>query len=197
MALAVFVASSANAAWVNLIAFVSGSIENGGVSLPDNSIVLIFGSGDNVNDGPTEYGDGFIADSTQNDDVYLGWARIDNPSYDDGGGPVDGTFVSDQVISFNTDDIGFIYIRFFDTTDYPVQGEDIDWGYSDATAYNLQFNTAIWDGGPDLETTETDNFYVIPEPRTLSLLLLMLPLAAGMRVGMARARRSRQRRQAG
>ena len=150
---------------VNLIAYVSYSILNSlGVPLADGSVVYIFGSTDSVNNGPMPYGTNLIADSVQGDDVFIGMVQIGTPSFLGS----NGTFYSDSQFSFNIDDIHYLYIRFFDTTNTAIEGYT-NWGQQ--------------------RTTVTNNFVIIPEPSTGHLLLLFIGLLGGLFTSMRKAER--------
>jgi hypothetical protein len=188
--LMVSMAATAQAAPCRLIAYVSlALLDSAGASLADGSVVLIFGSYDYVNDGPSApYGgdDPLVANSTLGDDVYLGYAFIDTPSFDN----TDGTFVSDGAITFDTADIHYFYIRFFDTRGYPVAGTGIAWNTSMLFGYTQEFGDAVVDFGGNINTSVTNDFVIIPEPSTGHLLLLMIVLGAGMRASVLKTGRA-------
>jgi hypothetical protein len=194
--LIVTMAATAQATPCRLIAYVSlALLDSAGANLADGSVVLIFGSLDYINNGPVApYGGNnpLVANSTQGDDMYLGYALIDMPSYN----LTDGTFISDGAITFDTADINYFYIRFFDTLTYPVAGSNIAWNTSMLFGYTQVFGDAVVDFGGDIRTSVTNDFVVIPEPSTGHLLLLMLALGAGMRASMRKtARASKKGRQ--
>lgn len=171
---------------VNLIAYVSYSIlDSLGVPLADGSVVYIFGSTDAVNDGPLSFGGtNLIADSVQNDDVFIGMVQIGTPSFLGS----NGTFYSDSQFSFNIDDIHYLYIRFFNTTNSEIQGYT-NWGYSGATQMvDDGSGYAVIDWGQQ-RTTVTNNFVIIPEPSTGHLLLLFIGLLGGLFTSMRKAER--------
>ncbi len=193
--LMVVMAATAQAAPCRLIAYVSLALwDSAGVNLLPGSVVLIFGSYDAINDGPwAPYGgdDPLVANSTLGDDVYLGYAFIDTPSFNE----TDGTFVSDGAITFDTADINYFYIRFFDTRGYPVAGTGIAWNTSGLIGYTQEFGDAVVDFGGNISTSVTNDFVVIPEPSTGHLLLLALALGVGMSASVRKtARASKGRR---
>jgi len=164
-----------HAANVSLIAYVSYSLlDSSGNPLPDGSMVMIFGSTDDVNDGPVTFGGGLIAESTQNDDVFLGWVQIGQPSYFGS----NGTFYTANQITFDDTLINFLYIRFFDTTEWP-EGE-LAWGTSTVFGATSSFGKVEVDFIGNYVTSMTNNFVIIPEPSTAHLMLLFVGLVAGM-----------------
>lgn len=176
-----FCVSVAQAAIVDLIAYVSYSLLNSsGAPLADGSIVMIFGSGDDINNGPESFGDALIADSTQGDDVYLGMVRIDAPSY----GNSNGTFYTANNFSFDDDTIHYLYIRFFNTTNYPIQNVYTQWNTSSIFGFTSEFNKVTVDFVGNYMTSVTNQFVVIPEPSTSHLLVVFFGLALGMRAVM-------------
>lgn len=176
-------------ATVYLTGYVTYSLlGSNGNPLPDGSIVMIFGSADNVNDGPQIFGGtNYAANSTQNDDVFLGWVRIGQPSYMGS----NGTFYTSYQISFDDSVVQYLYLRFFDTTNYPVVGY-VPWGTSDVFGYTSEFGYAEVDFIGNYITSMTNNFIIIPEPSTAHLMLLFAGLLAGMRGATWRARQTRE-----
>lgn len=176
----------AQAALVDLYVYVSLSIyeQDGTTPLADGSVVYIVGSKDSVNDGMAPYGNGYVADSALGDDVIIGVVRIDSGS----GGA--GTFDAYFVDAFDTDDVQFIYLRFFDEQgELPLMGL-LDYGESGLFNYTTNFGMAeVGYFGDPLKTDKQDEFYAIPEPHTAHLLLL----AIGGLVGIHSLRRSRSR----
>lgn len=170
---------------VNLIAYVSYSIlDSLGVPLADGSVVYIFGSTDNVNNGPMPYGTNLIANSTMGDDVFIGMVLIDIPSY----AGSNGTFYSDSQFAFNIDDIHYLYIRFFNTTNTEIQGYT-NWGYSGASNVTDDGSGYVVIDFGQQRTVVTNNFVIIPEPSTSHLLLLFLGLFGGLLASMRKAER--------
>jgi hypothetical protein len=153
--------------------------DSAGVPLADGSIVMIFGSGDAINNGPRDMGYGLIADSTRGDDVYLGMIRIDSPSY----GSSNGTFYTANNFSFDDDSIHYLYIRFFNTSNSPITGYT-QWNTSGMFGFTSEFNKVTVDFVGNYLTSVTNNFVVIPEPSTSHLLLVFFGLVFGMRAVM-------------
>ena len=169
------------AAEIRLIAYVSQALllNDGVTPLPDGSIVMIFGSADNVNDGMAQYGSCYLPYSTQGDDVYLGTVYI-NPYYNGA-----GTFVSDQQFFWeNTEvEINYFYIRFFNTAEF-INGVPVEWGQSPVQeAAEPQFQTIEHDFIGGYLANQTNCFVIIPEPGTASLFLLFGGLLIGLRAG--------------
>lgn len=172
------------ASTVNLIAYVTYSLLNSsGTPLPDGSIVMIFGSLDTVNDGLQTYGGtNLIADSTQGDDIYLGFVRIDMPSF----AGSNGTFYTANEISFDDSVVQYLYLRFFDTANYPVTGY-VAWGTSPVMGYTQAFGQAEVDFIGNYQVSMTNNFVVIPEPSTGNLLFLFMGVVFGLQAAMKRS----------
>lgn len=148
---------------MNLYAKVSYSIENALGPLPDGSIVYIVGSLDDVVNPMQSFGTNYIAKSTTGDDVILGTVRIGQgvPSNS-------GRFIWSGIVQRFTN----VYIRYFDSTNEPVSGYT-NWGESTMkTVSFLPLGGALVDFAPstNLYATNQDNFVVIPEPGTLSLM---------------------------
>lgn len=182
---ALFLLTFAHAATVYLTGYVTYSLLNGsGNPLSDGSIVMIFGSYDNVNDGIGIFGGtNYVANSTLNDDVYLGWVRIGQPSYMGS----NGTFYTAFQISFDDTVVQYLYLRFFDTTNYPISGY-VAWGTSDVFGFTSEFGYAEVDFVGGYMTTFTNNFVIIPEPSTAHLMLIFAGMVAGLHGAMRRNR---------
>ena len=183
--IALLIVTATYGAPVNLIAYVTYSLLNSaGSPLADGSYVYIFGSGDAVNNGPSTWGGtNLIADSVQGDDVFLGFARIDMPSYNFS----NGTFYTAGEIWFDDAAIHYLYIRFFDTTNYPVSGY-LAWNTSSIIEVTSRFGQAQMDFLGNIPTSVTNNFVVIPEPSSASLFVLFAGLILGMRASMKKPR---------
>jgi len=167
-----FAVTVAQSAIVDLTAYVSFALkDSAGNNLADGSVVMIFGSTDAINNGPMSYGGtNRIADSVRGDDVYIGMVRID-------GG---GTFYTANDFSFDDNVVKYLYIRFFNTTNYPVEGY-IAWNTSLVVKTTSEFGKVTTDFVGGYLASVTNNFVVIPEPSTSHLLLVFLGLAFGMR----------------
>ncbi|HSA19212.1 MAG TPA: SdrD B-like domain-containing protein, partial [Kiritimatiellia bacterium] len=132
---------AAQADIISLLSYVSMSLEDPEDNpLPEGSVVLIFGSADAVNDGMTQVGNSFVADSVQNDDVLLGMAIVGQPYYSGGGGDILGTILSDMQIAWDDTEVvvNHLYIRFFDSTNVPEFVSS--WGESHLTRADENFN---------------------------------------------------------
>ena len=140
--------------------------------LVDGSVVYIMGSTDDVADPPMQWGgtNSYIANSTTGDDAFIGEVRIG-----DGGVSSNGTFFTLNY-TFDTDEIQYLYLRFFEyTSNSLVQGSNIWWNTSPTTTYTNH----PWDPGVVLSefagnyaATNRSNFVVIPEPGVGGLVLL-------------------------
>lgn len=184
------------AATINLIAYVTFALKDSdGNPLADGSYVAIVGSGDAVNDGMTLTQDGYIAESVHGDDVFIGWVRIGMPAYNE----TPGTFYTANQYTFDDTVVHNLYLRFFDTTVYPIEGGGIAWGTSPVTNVdaNIAFGQATMDFIGNYQTEYTNNFYIIPEPGTGSLLFVVLALMGGtsfyLKQAGARKRRAGRR----
>ena len=178
----------AQSAIVDLIAYVSYSLkDSAGVPLADGSVVMIFGSTDAINNGPRQLGGGLVADSVQGDDVFIGYVRIDAPSY----GTSNGTFYTANNFSFDDSTVNYLYLRFFNTTNYPVGSEPplIEWNTSPVFGITSEFFKVNVDFGGNYLTSIATNFVIIPEPSSSHLLLLFLGLVFGMRAVMKKETR--------
>ena len=159
-------------ATISLIAFSTFALtDQDGIALPDGSIVEIVGitGPDPTQGGHVPFGDGFVWGSTQaggtntTPDIILATTIVDSTLTG-----LDGTFF----VSTTYDDtvVNYIYIRFYDT-DTPG-GSNVAWGSSltfDATSFfNVQFQN--FTPTTDIPVTQTNNFVVIPEPGSFSLL---------------------------
>jgi len=173
-----------HAANVNLIAYVSYSLlDSDGNPLQNGSWVGVFGSTDAVNDGPASWGGtNLIADSTLGDDVFLGWVYIGEPAYFGS----NGTFYTANQITFDESVINYLYLRFFDTTEWP-EGY-LAWGTSDVYGFTSAFGQVTVDFVGNYVANMTNNFVIIPEPSTAHLMLLFLGLVAGMHSSFRRSK---------
>lgn len=183
----------ASADIISLIAYISSSLyEDDGVTpLADGTWVYIYGSVDNIVDPMKWYGDCYLPGSATGDDFLLGFAIIGQPPYvDSGNNVVPGTFLSDQVITWDDEEVlvNYLYIRFFDAA-FPV-GE-VKWGESPAFE-------PVWAGPFVVEVdfiggylaNQTNCFVIIPEPGTLNLIVLCAGLFAGVGAVSGRRRRA-------
>ncbi len=158
---------------VQLQAYVTTEVmlADGVTPIPDGSIVHVFGSWDAINDGPVMVGTNVIANSTQNDDVYLGTTTIFS------GGYFFDTF------EFESTEVRYVYVRFFNTNADPVVGW-VEWGTSAmfvVTNYE-PFQQVSVDFGEN-KVTATNYFITIPEPGTGNLALVAAGVMAGLFAG--------------
>ncbi|MBU0676913.1 MAG: PEP-CTERM sorting domain-containing protein [Verrucomicrobia bacterium] len=184
----------AQAATVRLVAFVGKALlDTNSNILADGSLVQIIGSSDSTNNGfystgnytnsPTTTGSNLWYNTTQGDDVILGSVTIAGPG---SGGFSNGTFFTTD-FTFDSSQITYMYIRFFDYVGTPVTGL-VNYGYSEVLiATNIRFGILVMNFGGGEKTTNWDNFVAIPEPSTVSLLLLAMGLITGFRASMKKA----------
>lgn len=167
------------AAIVDLDALVEYSIlDNNGSPLADGSWVYIIGSSNNVIDPMQTYaGTNYIADSTTADDVILGRVQINLDNYSN------GTFFT--TVQYNSDEVKYVYIRFFDTNSQPITGM-VYWGTSTIfqLGVTLGVSTVAFDNNGQLQATNYNNFVVIPEPNTANLIVLVAGMIWAMRATM-------------
>lgn len=159
-------ASAVQSAIINLQAYVSYSLyQNDGVTpLPDGSLVQIIGSLDGTIDPMASYGTD-VTGQTTGDDVILGTVRINSADLG-----IDGAFFSGDIY-FQSEDIKYMYIRFYDTTN-DLAGL-IYWGESAIfSATNHAFSVLEMDFGGGQSSTNLDTFSAIPEPGSIHLILL-------------------------
>lgn len=176
-----------HAATVYLTGYVTYSIlGSNGNPLPDGSIVMIFGSTDNINNGVPVYGTNLEAVGVMGDDVFLGWVRIGQPSYMGS----NGTFYTAFQISFDDTVVQYLYLRFFDTTNYPITGY-VAWGISDVFGYTSEFGYAEVDFVGNYIVSMTNNFVIIPEPSTAHLVLIFAGMLAGLHGATRRSKLNR------
>lgn len=185
-AVALLVVTATYGAPVNLIAYVTYSLlDHTGVPLADGSYVYIFGSTDAINNGPTTWGgSNLIADSVQGDDVYIGFARIDMPSYNGS----NGTFYTANEFYFDDSVVHYLYFRVFESTNAPISG-NIAWNTSTIIETTSRFGQVQMDFLGNISTVITNSFVVIPEPSSASLFLLFAGLLLGMRASMKKQER--------
>ena len=177
-------AALAQGALVNLQAYIVFSLfqSDGSTALPDGSIVQIIGSTDGTLDPMLELGNtGEYIATTTGDDVIIGTIVVDSTILG-----INGTFYTGGFYYDNTV-VDYMYIRFFDTTVYPIEGT-YDWGQSpifdvDGLDDGVMF---FMDFGGSYTAVSNDTFVTIPEPSTASLLLLFAGLLCGVRAGMMR-----------
>lgn len=170
------------AAIVDLDALVEYAIlDNFGSPLADGSWVYIIGSSNAVIDPMFTYGGtNFIADSTTGDDVILGRVQINLDNYSN------GTFFT--TVQYDSDQVKYVYIRFFDFTNDPVTGM-VWWGTSTIfqLGVTLGVSTVAFDNNGQLAATNYNNFVVIPEPNTANLIVLVAGMIWAMRATMRKS----------
>ena len=140
-----------------------------GDPLSDGSYVMVVGNNTGVRDPLAPYGTN-LTSSVANDTI-LGTFTMNTWGQDLG-------IVNAGPFFFESEDIKYVYLYFFDTHSFPVEGM-VPWGYSDVlsvTNYDTFENYIEVDisGGSDIYMHATNNFAVIPEPTTGSLLILFL-----------------------
>lgn len=169
---------AASAALVDLDAMVTSAIyQNDGVTpLANGSIVYIYGSGNSTIDPMQSFGTNLVAGSATGDDVVLGMVRIgDNVTSN-------GTFFT--TIQYDSDQISYVYIRFFEWTNAtPITGM-VYWGQS--SNHFLPFPPTLGVNSVDFSTnllvaSNYNNFIAIPEPSTANLIVLVTGMAWAMR----------------
>jgi len=150
--------------------------------LADGSWVYIIGSGDATNDGMQVFGGtNLIAGSVQGDDVILGIIQIPLNSTTNS-----GTFFT--TVQYESDDINFVYIRFFNTNAMPITGM-VWWGTSSMFQLGVTLGVATvqFDQLEQLAATNLNNFVVIPEPSSMNLFVMIAGMLWTMRSRMKRS----------
>ncbi len=180
MAVLCFGLIPAKALIVDLDAYVDLAIlqEDMTTPLADGSWVFIMGSGDAVNDGMLITGTNVIASFTQGDDVILGMIQIPLNQTNGSG----AFFVT---VQYESDDINYAYLRFFNTTSMPITGL-LWWGTSSMFQLGVTLGVATvqFDQDQQLMTTNQNNFVVIPEPNSLNLFVLVAGMLWTIRTRM-------------
>ncbi|MCO5043740.1 MAG: hypothetical protein M9935_00460 [Kiritimatiellae bacterium] len=161
---------------------------DGSTPLADGSWVYIIGSSDNVIDPMQTYNDGYIANSTTGDDVILGIVQIFSipaayPDYQS---------IFYETVQYDSSVISNVYVRFFDATG-PLTGL-LCWGESDIFELGITagVSTVRFDQDNQLVTTHTNNFYIIPEPGTANLLLLVGGMILAMKASIIRKKKGEE-----
>ncbi|MCO5062319.1 MAG: hypothetical protein M9963_10060 [Kiritimatiellae bacterium] len=182
--------STARAVIVDLDAFILDPALgcDGSTPLADGSWVYIIGSSDNVIDPMQTYNDGYIANSTTGDDVILGIVQIFSipaayPAYQS---------IFYETVQYDSSVISNVYVRFFDATG-PLTGL-LCWGESDIFELGITagVSTVRFDQDNQLVTTHTNNFYIIPEPGTANLLLLVGGMILAMKASIIRKKKGEE-----
>lgn len=168
LAMVLLGAIASHAAPVNLILTITTPLLDGdGNALADGSVFYVIGNQSGNVNPMQSFGDSFIADSTTGDDVIIAELILDSSTT---GTP--GTMFVSIPNAFDSDDIDFLYLRFFDFQDPPpVAGTNIPWGTTSPTNYTVAFGLAFYDT-EGAQVSATNNFIVIPEPGTLHLFVV-------------------------
>ncbi len=177
----VLVTGKAEALIVDLDAYVDMAIVQDDLTTPlaDGSWVYIVGSGDNINDGLITFGGtNLIADSVLGDDVILARIQIPLNSISNS-----GTFF--VTVPYESDNINYVYIRYFNTNSDPVTGM-VRWGTSSMFQLGVTLGVATvqFDQNQQLAATNYNNFVVIPEPSSMNLFVMVAGLLWAMRSRM-------------
>lgn len=167
----------AESAIIRLEAYVTNSInDSNGMYLVDGSVVQIVGSGDNsINPFPT-LGTNLVSNLTSGDDTIIGTVTIDSSETGD-----DGTFSSTD-FTFDDADVSYVYLRAFDSMD-PLVGL-LNWSFSDIFSAADNLGVAEVDFEGDFGTTNRDNFVVIPEPGSGTIMLVFSGLLIWLRLSL-------------
>lgn len=170
------------AAIVDLDALVEYSIlNNSNTPLADGSWVFIVGSSNAIIDPMATFGGtNYISYSATGDDVILGTVQINLDNYSN------GTFFT--TVQYDSDQVKYVYIRFFDYTNSPHVTGGVYWGTSTIfqLGVTLGVSTVAFDNGGQLQATNYNNFVVIPEPNTANLIMLVAGMIWAMRATMRR-----------
>lgn len=155
-------------------------LDENGDPLLDGMTVMVIGSGDNVNDGMSGLGTNLLAYSVQNDDVLLSVITVSSNE----SGFAGGFFAT---VTYESDDVDYVYIRFFNAPPDALTGM-IYWGTSSVfqLGVTLGVSTVQFDQGTNLQTTNYNNFIIIPEPSTANLFIIVAGMMCAMRVHMKR-----------
>jgi len=174
-------AACAYALIVSLDVYVEfGILDENGDPLADGMTVMVVGSGDNVNDGMQLWNvTNYIADSVLGDDVILATITINSNE----SGVAGGFFAT---ITYESDDIDFVYIRFFNAPPGTGLVGMIYWGTSSVVqlGVTLGVSTVNFNPGNNLQTTNYNNFVIIPEPSTANMFVMVAGMMLAMRSQM-------------
>ena len=185
LALALTSGAALQAALVDLDALVTYAIydNSGSTALANGAVVYIIGSA-NPTVNPMQIhptgGTNYIANNTTGDDVILGITTIN--SLNTGS---NGTFFT--TVQYESTQINYVYIRFFDYTNNIPIGGLVYWGNSaihQLGSPTLGVNSVDFNPGATLTTSNHNNFVVVPEPSTANLLILVAGMAWAMRASM-------------
>lgn len=165
-------------ATINLSAYVYIALldETGTTPLADGSIVQIIGSYDSIID-PIGTSGTNVTGSTTGDDVILATIAINSANLGS-----NGTFYVSNIF-YESDDIKNMYIRFYDTTNSLVGM--ISWGESPMTNVEYDaFGSIVVDFIGGYSATNQNSFVVIPEPNTMSFILMWVGMVAALKSTM-------------
>ena len=168
-------------ATISLHVYTSAILQKGDASTPlaNGSYVMIVGSSDNQRESFQTYG-GTNLLTDLSTDILIGTLTLinGNGSFDSGG------------FTYDSDVVSHLYVYFFDNSTWPIEGIT-DWGYTVPVAISAtqEFtgSVSIDLAGQNVSASNTDNFVVIPEPTTASLLLFFLGMAALGAPGLVRS----------
>jgi hypothetical protein len=152
---------------------------DGVTPLADGSWIIIVGSGDSIADPMQTYNStSLIATSTTGDDVIIAILPLNS---------LLGTGTFGFTVQYDSSQISYVYIRFFQTTNWPIGG-NIYWGTSAVyqLGVTLGVSTVQVDPFGSLVATNYNHFVPIPEPSTANLLLLVGGMIWAMRASMKR-----------
>lgn len=165
---------------------------DGSSGLPIGSTLFLIASESDTPSTPQSFGDALIANSISSDEVLIATSFLNGaPGFNDGS-PVPGEHfeeIPERPASL-FDGMNFLYVRFFDYQQgASVVGTDISWGTSTVLDLSASHDSGapVFDREIDLllaffddaTATNQNNFVVIPEPGTFSLIALAgLGLAA-------------------
>lgn len=164
---------------------------DGSSGLPIGSTLFLIASESDTPSTPQSFGDALIANSISSDEVLIATSFLNGaPGFNDGISVPGEHFEELERSASLFDGMNFLYVRFFDYQQGAnVVGTDISWGTStvlDLSA-SYDFGAPVFDPELDLllalfddaTATNQNNFVVIPEPGTFSLIALAgLGLAA-------------------
>ncbi len=140
-----------------------------GATLTDGSWVVLIGSADDTADDMTADSGGLLDPfSTSGDDVVLG--TVNTLTLD---GLYGGVFETEE-ISYEADDINYLYVRFFDSqAGWGEEMGEVSWGISTAIEAPNTSPSIPTDLLSRNETTsQTATFAAVPEPLVISFTML-------------------------
>ena len=167
-------------ATISLHVYTSAILQKSDASTPlaNGSYVMIVGSSDDQRELFQTYG-GTNLLTDLSTDILIGTLTLinGNGSFDSGG------------FTYDSDVVSHLYVYFFDNSTWPIEGIT-DWGYTVPVAISAtqEFtgSVSIDLAGDIVSASNTDNFVVIPEPTTASLLLFFIGMAALGAPGLVR-----------